>query len=92
VAATEARCDDEKTDSDEDSAEEVLERWVAYPRDIQRDLNIREELQRARERERNEQISEQGVAPFTDDDGSEEISSINHHMNAEGAATMTPRL
>jgi hypothetical protein len=60
------KCDDENTDSDEDSDEEVLERWVAYPRDIQRVLNLREELERARERERNEQISEQGVTPFTE--------------------------
>jgi hypothetical protein len=89
VAATEVRYDDEKTDSEEDSDEEVLERWVAYPQDIQRVLNLQEELERARERERDEQISERGVIPFTDNHGSEDISSITHHMNAEGAATMT---
>jgi hypothetical protein len=48
------RHDDEKTDSEEDSDEEVLERWVAYPQDIQRVHNLKEELERARERERKE--------------------------------------
>jgi hypothetical protein len=45
---------DEKTDSEEDSDGEVLERWAAYPQDIQQVLNLQKELEWAREQERNE--------------------------------------
>jgi len=58
AATTEVRYENGKTDYEEDSDEEIPERWVAHPGDIQRIVSLQEELKRVKERARKDQASE----------------------------------
>ena len=83
------RYENGKTDYEEDSDEETPERWVAHPGDIQHILSLQEELERTKERAREEHASEWEVTPSTDNDGSDNSLSDTYHMDAEEVTTMT---
>jgi len=89
VATTEVRYENGKTVSKQESDKKTLERWVAYPQDIQRVINLQEELECVSERARKEQASEREVTPFTDDGGSDDILSNTYHKGGEEATAMT---
>jgi len=89
VATTKVRYKNGKTDSKEESDKKTPERWVAYPQDIQHVINLQEELECVSKRARKEQASEREVAPFTDDDSSDDALSNTYHKDGEEATAMT---
>jgi len=52
VATASVRYGSERSSNGSDSDQEVPERWVAYPQDIQRILSLQKELERVKEREK----------------------------------------
>jgi len=89
LATTEVRYKNRRTDYEENSDKEVLERWVAQPGDIQRIHSLQEELERAKERTRKEKQSEREVTLFTDNDRSDDSLPNTCHMDGEEVTTMT---
>ena len=89
VATTEVRYQNGETDSEECSDEEIPERWIAYPQDVQRVLNQQEELERVKEQAKKEQLSEQEIDLSTDSDSSDDASSTTYRTDGEEATAMT---